>query len=330
MFAKILFVLLVVVASVEGWNKAPTTTRKITFTPGAHSISLRLRKVTSPGTSSRLDFGFTTLGFPRFRCRYFSRDSESIDAFHFRVGLVGVVEFIDSAPVGFNIGDTVIRHLGFFGKGTLWSNIDCATSSPSGIEVRSCETHYPNTLSAVEKVSINMGIAEGYVRDSIRNRTFIPNGFKWDLKLENLQYSANGTKFAFILAVDSSGGRIKKENNDDPVDDTQTEGVVAVGTRGSLAWVKQVKVSYVNSLLNRNADLIASSLFPDTYTNATSEDDDSEASESRQLIAFTPVANDQPTTIDWDPEVLVDDSGANTLTMSAFALIVVFLVALGN
>jgi len=224
----------------------------------------------------------------------------------------------------------LFAELVFFGQGNSWSNIDCATPSPSGIEVRSCETHIPDTSSAVEKVTINLGIAEGYVRDSIRNRTFIPNGFKWDLKISNINYNVNGSKIAFILAVDSSGARHQKATNDDPVDDTQTEGAIGVGERGSLAWVKQVKVSYANSLLNRNADLIASALFPDTFTNATSQDDDSDATESRQLIAFTPVANDQPSTIDWDPSVLVDDSGATTATMSAFALIAVFLIALGN
>jgi len=129
------------------------------------------------------------------------------------------------------------------------------------------------------------------------------------------------------LAIDSAGSRVKEEVNDNPVDDSQPEGAVGVGNKGRLAWVKNVKVSYLNSLLDRNVDLIASSLFSDNFDNSTNEDDDAEASESRQLIAFTPVANDQPTTIEWDPSVLVDDSGAHTPTLSTLTLIVCFFAS---
>jgi len=326
-------IIFLVLASVEGGWKDPAAARQMTVVTAPHLISVKLRTKTNPASSSRLDFFFTTLGFPRFRCRYFAKDSDSLDAFNFRVGLVGVVEFTDTGAAGFDANDvgSIVRRVDFFGKGTAWSVISCAASTLSGIDVRTCDTYYPGTAGPTsEKATISLGIAEGYIKDTVKNRTFVPNGFKWDLKLENLHYSSNTTKIAFILAIDSAGSRVQKADNDNPVDDTQPEGAVGVGNSGRLAWVKTVKVSYLNSLLDRNADLIASSLFPDNgVNNSTSEDDDSEASETRQLIAFTPVANDQPTTIEWDPSVLFD-SGAHTPTLSAFALIVCLFAALRN
>jgi len=316
---KILAVLFIIASSVEGWEKDPTKGRKLTFVDTPHLISLKLKAMTAPATSSRLDFFFTTLGFPRYRCRYFSKDSDTTDAFNFRVGLVGVVEFTDSGPAGFDAGDipSIVRRVDFYGKGTSWSSIVCVASSPNGVNVRTCSTYYPGTAgSTTEKVTISLGISEAYVRDAL-NHTFVPNGFKWDLKFENLHYSSNGTKIAFILAIDSAGSRVQLADNDKPVDDSQVEGAVTVGGRGRLAWVKQVKMTYVNSLLDRNVDLIASTLFTDTtFVNTTAEDDDVEVAETRALVAFTPVANDQPTTIEWDPSVLVDESGAHALTVS--------------
>jgi len=323
---KILAVLFILVSSVEGWQKDPTKGRKLTYVDTPHLISLKLRSMTAPATSSRLDFFFTTLGFPRFRCRYYAKDSDALDAFNFRVGLVGVVEFTDSGPVGFDLNDVIVRRFDFYGKGTLWSSIACVDSTPSGVTVRTCDTYFPGTAgSTTEKVTISLGISEGYVWDAIHNRTFVPNGFKWDLKFENLHYTSNGTKIAFILAIDSASTRIQLADNDNPVDPSVTEGAVTVGSRGRLAWVKQVKQTYINALLNRNVDLIASTLFTDTtFVNSTSEDDDVEISESRQLVAFTPVANDQPTAIEWDPSVLVDDSGAQALTVSSASILCLF------
>jgi len=182
---------------------------------------------------------------------------------------------------------------------------------------------------------MTFSIAEQYVRDTIRNRTLVPDGFKWDLSFTNLVYSSNTTKIAFILAIDSAAARDQFTTNDEPIDPSQPEATVTVGTSGRLNWVTRVADTYLNNALNSNSDLIASTLFADTTNmTVTSEDDDVQISETRSLIAFTPSANNQPTTIDWDPTIFVDDQAldnsgaANNFVALSFSLIA--LCFLGN
>jgi len=146
------------------------------------------------------------------------------------------------------------------------------------------------------------------------------------LLFENLVYSSNTTKIAFILALDSVEARSQLSTNTEPVDPSQPEATVTVGTGGRFNWVTRVQARYLNASFNKNSDLIASSLFTDT-TNMTfsTEDDDVEVGESRDLLALTPSANDQPTTIEWDPTVFVDDqsmdsSDANKVIVSGVSV----------
>jgi len=99
--------------------------RTITTIEGAHSIEFSLRKQSNPAKSSRLVFLFTTLGFPRFRADYFHVDSDSVEAFKFRVGLAAAVEFNDGGPPGFDPTDraNIVRKISFLGLGTFWSDI---------------------------------------------------------------------------------------------------------------------------------------------------------------------------------------------------------------
>jgi len=178
-------------------------------------------------------------------------------------------------------------------------------------------------------------IAEDYIRDDILNRTLIPNGFKWDLSIDNIVYHSNTSKIAFILAIDSSGHRTREMNNTESVDSAASESDVTIGNSGRFSWVNWVNGRYINRTLSRNTDLIASILFADTsnYT-VTNQDDDIDGAESRDLIALSPVANDQPTTIDWDPTILVDDQSLDSSSAyfigSNFVLLFVLLSFLGN
>jgi len=290
------------------------------------------RKVDPGVSSNRLEFMFTTYGFPRNRASFFARNSGGVEGFKFRVGMLGIVEFNDTGAEGFDAGDRpyIVRKLNFVGRGSEWSNIACSTAPVNTIDTRSCNTYF-TVASTGEKVTLTMTVAEGYVRDSLNNRTLLPNGPKWDILLENLVYSFPTTKFAIILALDSFAVRGKMDSTDAPVDTTQPEGTITVGLGGRFNWVKKVQARWLNATRNRNADMISSSLFSDTTTfDSTSADEtdagDADAAESRQLIAFTPGGNDQPTSILWDPSVLVDDSGA--FKASVPVLLIFSLVAI--
>jgi hypothetical protein len=326
-----LIVLIAVIglATARDWSTVPK--RTITVDPHPHYVTATLKKLTAPLTSSRLSFTFTTLGFPRFRATYFRHDSDSIDAFKFRVGLCAAVEFNDGGTPGFDAGDrdNIIRRVNFLGRGLFWSDIACSSSPISGTTVHTCSTFYPATATGTnEKVTMTITISEQYVKEALLNRTFIPDGFKWDLSFENIVYHSNSSKIAFILAIDSAAVRGLFQTNPDPIDALIPEGAVSIGN-GRLNWVKTVEAKYLNSALNKNSELIASTLFTDDFNaTSTNEDNDMQAGESRQLIAFTPLANDQPPNIYWDPTVLIDDQAldgsGNKFVVSSFVLVGLF------
>jgi len=323
----VLLALLGLAAEARDFSTVAPRTAKIV--PTDHAVSIIMKKQTNPLKSSRLTFLFTTLGFPRFRATYLHTDSDALAYFKFRVGLAAALEFNDTGAPGFDAADrnSIVRKIDFLGKGTFWSTISCSSSTQNGIGIHTCSTFYPATATATsEKVTMTLSLADGYVRDAIRNRTLIPDGIKFDLLFENLVYHYNTTKIAFILALDSAEARAQVAVNDEAVDPSQPEASVTVGSGGRLNWVTRVQARYLNSALNKNSDLIASTLFTDTTNmTSTSEDDDIEAGESRDLLALTPSANDQPTTIEWDPTVFIDDQSmdtgaANQIVVSGFSV----------
>jgi hypothetical protein len=234
------------------------------------------------------------------------------------VGLYGFVEFNDTAPVGFDTGDLdgIVRKVNFVGKGNNWSPI-VFTSTSSPVTTQKGVTFFPASATGTdEKTTLSLTVSEEYFQDLINNRTLLPNGPKWDITVENIHYTYPTTKIAILLAIESSASRGKMDTSDAPVDPTLPEGTVTAGTGGRFNWVKTVKAKFVDSAKNHNANLIASTLFSNTnnfdMTNSEDQGDsvDFDATETRSFIAFTPEGTDQPTTVEWDPSVLIDDSGA--------------------
>jgi hypothetical protein len=283
---------------------------------------------------------FTTLGFPRFRASYFHRNQDGAALFKYRVGMFGVVEFNDTAPEGFDTGDlgSIVRTVNFVGKGTNWSPI-AITSSPGGsvVNTRTGETFFPASATGPtdERITLSLTVADGYFRDVVQNRTLLPNGPKWDITIENIRYTHPNTKIAILLAVESFAGRGKMDDSDAPVDTTLPEGSITVGNGGRFNWVKTVKAKFVDSFKNRNANLITSTLFSNTNTfNMSNNEDqgdsaDFDATETRSFIAFTPEGTDQPTTIIWDPSVLIDDDAFNGALKTGVPVLEIFsLVAI--
>jgi len=297
--------------------------RKIKFLSGDHSVAVVCNSLDGV-KGSRLEFGFSTLGFPRFRARYFNhtqaakaksdapdnddghdnKASPAKEMYKFRVGIQTVLEFNDTNGNGqFDVDERDAKHVlqrfKLWGVGpNQWSKIPKPTAdsvTADGLSFsttisQSAQTGTP--LGGTASLTLTLGIADGVVEDYARNRTLQPNAFKFDIDLDNWTYKGGqGSLLAFVFRIDSKT-RVTGAANLDASSDISSDAGFAVGNGGHFGWVSQVMGSATQGAALFPYTIGAGTVWDETaddlMTHASGDDDDNDidVTESKQLVAF--------------------------------------------
>jgi len=313
--------------------------RSLDVTKGPHTIMINGKKLSATGVHSRLQFLFTTNGFPRFRARYFRRsdDADTAAFFAFRTALVRVVEFVDAGNDGFDGTDDIISQLHVDNiPAALWSALsqtDISTGDAS-IQAHSWETSVTgpkNSRFPDVTLTLRLYISSDLYHHAVINQTLGPNDLKFDVEIDNYQYHANNTRVALVFAVDSRSGRRLVDNNDDISDpDADVTNRLVIGDsntdNGHFGWVSNLRAQFANSPLFVDTDIIPvvikseTMLFSGNASLSEADDDDDSVKsgvETRSFISFTVRSDDQPTSIHWDPSTVVNDDALDADSSSA-------------
>jgi hypothetical protein len=335
---------------------------------GAHGVTIKADTRDKKEAGSRLRFQFTTNGFPRWRADYFNRATDdAASAFSYRIGLLRVVEFNDTANDGFDVtdADNIVYSIKLDGRATShsWTSLtNTAIADPSSTATgREFQTVFTDVSGAT--VTLTLRIASDVLQLD-NNVTLAPNTIKFDVDLDNLVYHAPASRYAIIFAIDAKdpANKVKpaKPNaNGEPDADVSDQVVVGSSNQGHMGWVPNVAAQLINSSTFEGLPIQASSLmsiasaFPrlDQRPSEDGDDDDHhkpqgddadgkdgkdgvDRSENREIVAFTVMssADSRPTTIKWDPTVVIDDdafsSSASVASVSFLALAAVLLAIL--
>jgi len=350
----LLVVLLAVSAGAGKQNpKLKPAVRQLTVVKTAHAVEVNGKKQTVTGVNSRLQFVFTTAGFPRFRARYFRhvQDADTAAFFAFRTAFLRVVEFVDTGAAGFDGTDEIVSQLRLDGLPlNAWSTItqDDLSATPEAHQWSTTVTGGPNSRYPGTTLKLSVYISNDIFHYAATNVTLGPNDFKFDVDIDNYVYHANNSRVALIFAIDSRDARkvavdagVDAGSNPDPTEINQVS--IGAGDQGSFNWAQTIQTSLGDGGLFADTQVVAVLLHSETGLfsgNATIDDngDDDDAtkagSETRDYYSFTIATDTQPTSLHWDPSTVINDdtldgsSSGAVVTSAGVATVLAILASL--
>jgi hypothetical protein len=295
------------------------------------------KKRTETGVNSRLQFMFTTDGFPRFRARYFRHvaDADTAAFFAFRTAFLRVVEFVDTGDAGFDGSDEVVSQFRLDGiPADKWSAItqtDISTT-PEAHQWTTSVTGGPLSRYPGTTLTLSVYISNDIFHYDRTNVTLGPNDFKFDVDIDNFVYHGNGTRVALIFAIDSRDAPKVATNDDgagenpDPTEQAQVS--IGGSDQGSFNWAQTIQTSLGGSNFFDDSSIVAvllkeqSGVFSGNATIDVSGDNDDAVKtgeETRDYYSFTIARDDHPTSLHWDPSTVLNDDSLDGESSGAVA-----------
>jgi len=341
-------VLALFLASTSAYNVRPNfpsrLTRTVTATKdGDHGFILRAVNVVSKGVGSAVQFWASTVGFPRLRASYFTKDSDGSSATTYRTGLFALAEYNDTGAHdirGTNAA-RIVQYLRLVDQpASSWSTMTHNVNVVNGTNVHVLQTTLttsctrPSSCPGTITVAWQAMLAESTVQYDL-NTTLAPNVMKFDLTI-NWPFLRTGNKLGIVVGV-MSGQAFTDGTNSVPLTNDAENAIIMGGdSDASFAWATEVAATFPSSV-TANVPLLESPLWAESdFSNFTSaSDNDVQANEQHHGFFFTfnqaGVAG-QTGQFYWDPaSSLPDGSGsspASTVTTSMLAIVAAMFVAI--
>jgi len=317
----------------QDFKKAPPKKELTIQTLGKHGYLIKAKPQPNSGSVSRLEFQYSNNPYPHFRQRYFSKDDDSALTYTFRIGILGVVEFVDTGNLGLRGNDSIVRRWPFIPKksnGPSKQFNDIQTREYTSNNTKTIEAWSTLTNDEGTKLIISSAISADVFRDKL-NRQLLPNALKFDINITDVVYHQTSpkTKIALVVSINAKSAYKVNMNNDvsDPIDASNQEGEVVVGEQkeGRFVWVKNVVGRFLNKT-ESNYPIVATLLTGklasdfgmglDRSDNDFEKDDDFDGNEAEVLVGLTFDTETQPKHYYWDPATQVND-GSSSSTSSA-------------
>jgi len=310
-------------SSVEQSSHVPRTP---TVTVDANDInSYAVRR--GGGQRDRIDYFVSTLAWARYRVTYYESTANMLNYFRFRVGIAGITEF-----TGAVWSETaVVSRLRLCNRpASDWSSFVTGTTPVTNADGSSYTLYTTsinglgNQAGATVTITARLASGFGFAMDAADQATIAlaANKIKFDIEISNYNYTTPGSQLAIVTVVQAIDAVVMRaENSSDP------NGGFNVGAGGHFMWFNAAWHTF------KNGSSAYQPIITTTPTGDVSQeyqltpqyavlDSDAVAEEvSTVVVHILSGSNEQPTKIQWDPEVsVVEQSGAARIAVMSTGL----------